>query len=161
MQTLLLTIASRLGLDATVDVMEAWVNLFAFILRSMLPVAIKGIVVETELNINSATDFDNEKIAKQTEAIEEERQLKKKLRGKDSSSAGSSQQYNNNTERSNVTFSTRDDMVVGGNYGYILDSSIKDAYATNSLNKVNGLSYPTPTIKEHGHEFGHIDEIKM
>jgi hemoglobin-like flavoprotein len=58
-QTLLITIASRLGGKATSDVMEAWVNLFAFVMKSMLPQAIRGQVVETELNINTSSEFAN------------------------------------------------------------------------------------------------------
>ena len=42
-QTLLLTISSRLGHRATHDVMEAWVNVFAFVLKRMLPAAIRGL----------------------------------------------------------------------------------------------------------------------
>jgi hemoglobin-like flavoprotein len=41
-QTLLNTIASRLGNDATSEVMEAWVNLFAYVMQGMLPASIKG-----------------------------------------------------------------------------------------------------------------------
>jgi hemoglobin-like flavoprotein len=53
-QTLLLTISSRLGTEATNDVMDAWVNMFAFVLRSMLPPAIRGQVDEFEMNINTS-----------------------------------------------------------------------------------------------------------
>src|SRR4051794_15895678 len=41
-EAMIFTISSRLGTEATHEVMEAWVNIFAFILRSMLPQAIKG-----------------------------------------------------------------------------------------------------------------------
>ncbi|CAM9258321.1 unnamed protein product, partial [Ectocarpus fasciculatus] len=51
-QTLLLTISSRLGTGATTDVMEAWVNMFAFVMKGMLPSAIEHQVVETEINVN-------------------------------------------------------------------------------------------------------------
>ena len=40
-QTLLLTISSRLGTAATDDVMSAWVNMFAFVMKGMLPSAIQ------------------------------------------------------------------------------------------------------------------------
>jgi hemoglobin-like flavoprotein len=53
-QTLLNAISSRLGVDATSNVMEAWVNLFAYVMQGMLPPAIKGQVVETELNVNTS-----------------------------------------------------------------------------------------------------------
>jgi hemoglobin-like flavoprotein len=55
-QTLLLTIASRLGTGATNNVMEAWVNLFAYVMHGMLPHAIKGQVNDRELNINTADE---------------------------------------------------------------------------------------------------------
>lgn len=59
-QTLLNTISSRLGANATHDVMSAWVNLFAFVLRSILPIAIKGLVNETEVDINIAAEANDE-----------------------------------------------------------------------------------------------------
>ena len=77
-QTLLNTIALRLGAGATHEVMCAWVNVFAFVMKSMLPPAIKGQVVETELSANVATTM-NEDSAKQLEAVEEVRQLRKRL----------------------------------------------------------------------------------
>jgi hypothetical protein len=70
-QVLLLTIASRLGHDATIDVMESWVNLFAYVMKSMLPPAIKGQVVETELNINTSSGFDANRVAMEVEELEE------------------------------------------------------------------------------------------
>lgn len=86
-QTLLQTIASRLGTSATNDVMEAWVNLFAFVLKSMLPPAIKGSVVETEININTSSEFDNSKISNEVRNVEEGKEMKKKF--KDNSDTGS------------------------------------------------------------------------
>lgn len=77
-QTLLMTIASRLGSDATSDVMESWVNLFAFVMKSMLPQAIKGQVVATELNINTSNVFNDEKINDQVKGIEEKKEKQKK-----------------------------------------------------------------------------------
>ncbi len=56
-QTLLNTISSRLQAQATNEVMSAWTHLFAFILRAMLPVAIKGLVNETEMDINVTSDI--------------------------------------------------------------------------------------------------------
>jgi hemoglobin-like flavoprotein len=58
-ETLLNTVGSRLGSDATADVMRAWVNLFAFILKSMLPPAIKGSTLTDEINVNTNTIFDD------------------------------------------------------------------------------------------------------
>ena len=75
-QTLLNTISDRLGLNAINQVMEAWVNLFAFVLQSMLPPAITGLVVETELNINTSSEFDNGKLAQEADA--EMKHIKKK-----------------------------------------------------------------------------------
>jgi hemoglobin-like flavoprotein len=65
-QCLLNTISSRLGTDATSDVMEAWVNLFAYVMKGMLPPAIKGQVVETELNINTSSELGDGNIDGQT-----------------------------------------------------------------------------------------------
>ena len=53
-QTLLLTIASRLETDAGCDVMEAWVHLFAYVMKYMLPPAIHGQVDIDELFINTS-----------------------------------------------------------------------------------------------------------
>ena len=44
---------AQLGLDATHEVMEAWVNMFAFIMKTMLPLAIVGQTIETEIAINA------------------------------------------------------------------------------------------------------------
>ena len=41
-QCLLYTISSQLGLYASHEVMEAWVNTFSFVMKSMLPLAIVG-----------------------------------------------------------------------------------------------------------------------
>ena len=57
-QTLLLTIASRLGHRATHDVMEAWVNVFAFVLKSMLPAAIRGLAQNDEMTMTSVIQRD-------------------------------------------------------------------------------------------------------
>jgi hypothetical protein len=78
-QTLLQTIGSRLGVEASNEVMGAWVNLFAFIIKSMLPPAIKNHIVETELFINTSSIFDNGKIAEEVNQIEEMKDFQKKL----------------------------------------------------------------------------------
>ena len=44
-QCLLYTISNQLGLHASHEVMEAWVNMFSFIMKSMLPLAIIGQVI--------------------------------------------------------------------------------------------------------------------
>ena len=44
---------AQLGLEATHEVMEAWVNMFAFIMKTMLPLAIVGQTIETEIAINA------------------------------------------------------------------------------------------------------------
>jgi hemoglobin-like flavoprotein len=76
-QTLLNTISSRLGREATSDVMEAWVNLFAYVMQGMLPPAIRGQVVETELNINTSSEFNSGKVAEEIQDFEDERALRK------------------------------------------------------------------------------------
>ena len=52
-QCLLYTISSQLGLYASHEVMEAWVNTFSFVMKSMLPLAIVGQTIETEIAINA------------------------------------------------------------------------------------------------------------
>lgn len=58
-QTLLQTISVCLRLKATVEVMEAWVHQFAFIFKSIIPVAIKNQVIENEVFINISNTFEN------------------------------------------------------------------------------------------------------
>jgi len=53
-QTLLLTISARLGVEASNEVMDAWVNLFAYVLKGMLPAAIDGLVMDSEFSLNKA-----------------------------------------------------------------------------------------------------------
>jgi hemoglobin-like flavoprotein len=48
-QIFLSTISSRLGVKATAELMEAWVNLFAYVMKGMLPAAIKDQVDLNEL----------------------------------------------------------------------------------------------------------------
>lgn len=76
-QTLLHTISSRLGREATSDVMEAWVNLFAFVMQGMLPSAIKDQVVETELNINTSSEFTGGSVANEISVYENARAHRK------------------------------------------------------------------------------------
>lgn len=57
-ETLLNTLSAQLGVGATADVMHAWVNLFAFVLQSMLPPAIEGLTLANELNVNTSSIFD-------------------------------------------------------------------------------------------------------
>jgi hemoglobin-like flavoprotein len=76
-QTLLNTISSRLGREATSDVMEAWVNLFAYVMQGMLPAAIRDQVVETELNINTSSEFTSGKVANEIRVFEDERAQRK------------------------------------------------------------------------------------
>ena len=47
------------------QVMEAWVNMFAFIMKSMLPLAIKGQTVETEIAINTKSEFNSDNMKAQ------------------------------------------------------------------------------------------------
>jgi hemoglobin-like flavoprotein len=80
-QVLLMTISNRLGTAATNDVMEAWVNMFAFVLRSMLPPAIKGQVVETELSVNTSSEFQDSRVAAEIAEVEETVNLRRKFGG--------------------------------------------------------------------------------
>jgi hemoglobin-like flavoprotein len=73
-QTLLYTIANQLGLYATHEVMEAWVNVFSFIIKSMLPPAIKGQTLETEICINTKSEFSSDAVKAQVQEIKYERE---------------------------------------------------------------------------------------
>ena len=75
-QTLLNTIASRLGSEASSNVMESWVHQFAYVMKYMLPHAIKGQVVCTEVHVNTSSEFASGKIAQEVEEIEEMKSLK-------------------------------------------------------------------------------------
>lgn len=77
---LLQTISSRLQEKATNDTMEAWVNMFAFVMRSMLPPAIKGQVVETEISVNTSSEFSNAKINEEVNEVEEIKAMKKNMK---------------------------------------------------------------------------------
>jgi hemoglobin-like flavoprotein len=57
-ETLLNTLAFQLGCAASADVMYAWVNLFAYVMKLMLPPAIEGLTLPTELNVNTSMDCD-------------------------------------------------------------------------------------------------------
>jgi hemoglobin-like flavoprotein len=85
-QCMLLTLSSRLGIAATSDVMEAWVNVFAFVCKSMLPPAIENQVVETEINVNTSSEFASDRVAMECLAAEE----LKSLRRRNGGSAGTS-----------------------------------------------------------------------
>lgn len=86
---LLQTLSAQLGSKATNDVMEAWVHLFAFILRSLLPPAIEGQVVETEIYINTSSEFSGGRVMDEVAQIEEDRIMKKKYGGSDRGSVRS------------------------------------------------------------------------
>lgn len=75
-QTLLYTIANQLGLDATHEVMEAWVNIFAFIMKSMLPLAIKDQTIDTEVCINTKTEFSSDAIKFQVQEKKNESEMR-------------------------------------------------------------------------------------
>jgi len=70
-QTMLYTIANQLELHASHEVMEAWVHMFAFVMKSMLPLAIKGQTIDTELFINTRTEFSSDNIKAQMEEIKD------------------------------------------------------------------------------------------
>jgi hypothetical protein len=88
-QTLLNTISSRLGVDASSRVMESWVHLFAYVMQHMLPPAIDGRVVETEVNINTSSAFSEGNIAAEVQEAEEVRSLNRKLKSGSNSNASS------------------------------------------------------------------------
>ena len=56
------------------EVMEAWVNMFSFIMKSMLPMAIKGQTLETEIGINTKSDFSSNEVQSQMREIKYEKE---------------------------------------------------------------------------------------
>ena len=100
-QTLLYTISSRLGVDATNDVMESWVNLFAFVMKSMLPPAIRGQVVETELSINTSSEV---------------KEVRKKMKkgGKSAGQQSSTSDQESIYSERNLTIRSRNERGAGG-----------------------------------------------
>lgn len=88
LETLLLTIAERLGTEASLEVMSSWVNLVAFVFRSMMPQALQGTTIPDEMHINTSSVFEGGKTADEVHEIEEMRQLRRRL-GNKSSDAGS------------------------------------------------------------------------
>jgi hypothetical protein len=85
MQTLMNTLSSRLGNEASKKVMEAWVNLFAYIMKFLLPPAIQGRVVETEMNINTSSAFAEGRVFAEVAAMEEVKEFNKKIKSRGSS----------------------------------------------------------------------------
>ena len=73
-QNMLYTISNQLGVNATHEVMEAWVNMFSFIMKSMLPMAIKGQTLETEIGINTKSDFSSNEVQSQMREIKYEKE---------------------------------------------------------------------------------------
>lgn len=73
-QTLLYSISNQLGVHATHEIMEAWVNLFSFIMKSMLPPAIQGQTLDTEISINTKTEFSSDMVKAQVQEIKYERE---------------------------------------------------------------------------------------
>lgn len=73
LEVLLHTLSRRLGKEATHETMRAWVNLAAFVLQGMLPNAIRGQVVETEVAVNTSCEFYGGEIENELEALAESR----------------------------------------------------------------------------------------
>lgn len=73
-QNMLYTISNQLDINATHEVMEAWVNMFSFIMKSMLPMAIKGQTLETEIGINTRSDFSSNEVQSQMREIKYEKE---------------------------------------------------------------------------------------
>lgn len=78
-QILLATIASQLGTEASNTVMEAWVNLFSYTLQYMLPEAIKGKTLTTEIQVNTSM-HEEERIARQVQEIVKLKKIQRNLR---------------------------------------------------------------------------------
>ena len=94
-QNMLYTISNQLGVHATHEVMEAWVNMFAFVMKSMLPLAIKNHVLENEMHINTKTEFSSDHVKVQV--------LEKKYDNSNKVSARSIQSARSNHNLTNRT----------------------------------------------------------
>jgi hemoglobin-like flavoprotein len=75
-QTMLYTISNQLGIEATHEIMEAWVNVFAFIMKSMLPLAIRDRTIDTEVCINTKTEFSSDAIKFQIQEKKNESEMR-------------------------------------------------------------------------------------
>jgi len=116
-QTLLYTISNQLGLYATHEVMEAWANVFSFIMKSMLPPAIKGQTLETEICINSRTEFSSDNVKAQVQEIKYERD--KAISSARSHMTGRSGRSIHTTHSLHVGAASRPQSGVGGNSVYM------------------------------------------
>lgn len=79
-QTLLLTLSSRLGTNASNSVTEAWVNMFAFVMQSMLPPAIENQIVETEISVNVSSEFASDRVNQELVAAEEMKNMQRRFK---------------------------------------------------------------------------------
>ena len=84
------TLASRLGSAATRDVMEAFVHLFAYMMKFMLPPAIESLVIETEMNIKTSSAFAEGRVFAEVQQIEEIKDVNKKLKKREKNSSSNS-----------------------------------------------------------------------
>lgn len=124
-ETLMNTLSSRLGSNATHEVMNAWSNLFAFILRAMLPQCIKGLVNETEANVNVTTEVGNESITDEIAEADQIREMNKKL-AKD----GSRNRSRGVSQSNSQAVSPRLNMSLGGNNNININNGVAGSSAT-------------------------------
>lgn len=89
-QCLLTTLSSRLGSNATFEVMSAWVHLFAFMLRNILPPAIIGLVDETEVNVNVTNEVGDSATTDELFEADRALEMKKIVKRSHANSRGSS-----------------------------------------------------------------------
>jgi hemoglobin-like flavoprotein len=107
-QVLLNTLSACLKEYATHEVMTAWVNLFAFMLRNMLPAAIKGLVEPVEICVNVSLDLGSTQVKEEVmeaDQIRELRKMEKKARSRDTSRSSTARSPTNDSPSRRPSFS--------------------------------------------------------
>lgn len=87
-QVLLTTLSTVLIERATHEVMTAWVHLFAFMLRNMLPAAIEGLINPVEMFVNVTNELGSRQVTEEVaeaDQVRELRRMERKARSRDTS----------------------------------------------------------------------------
>lgn len=112
-QCLINTLSIRLGVVATNDVMNAWVNLFAFIMQRLLPIAIQGLVNESELEVPVTDEVASVEVTDEIMRMDALRQdTKIAIRSKSRSNGGSEPSSRGISRRHSFNKSEADDLNV-------------------------------------------------
>ena len=131
-ETLLLTIASRLGYHARAEVMEAWVNIFAFTFKHMLPTAIKGLVNEDELHVRVCPHAEDISLLQANTAAVSKPQ-RTRLRTRTSSISPTDEVENKDTNNISIQQSMNKDSFLSVSAS-ISDENLNTSHSVVSLN---------------------------